>query len=432
MRFLLPALCLGALLSPLGAHAAPQLLDKVVAIVDQGVVLDSEITEMSAEIERNARAANQPLPPQSVLREQVLEQLIQRQLQLQIAGRMGLRVSDAQLDQTLRGMAEDKQMTVAQMQQQISAEGSNWEQFREQIRQEIMLGDVRRINVQRRVTVTPQEVEGLAQQLRSQENANLEFHIGHIRIEIPDEASNDEVAAGRKRAEEVVASLKAGADFRQTAIAVSSGAKALEGGDWGWMNINEMPTLFAETVANASSGQLFGPIRSGSGFHLIKVFGVRGGKQVEVTEFRVRHILLKPSVILSDARAEQLLSGWAAEIRKDKRRFGELARKNSEDPGSAANDGELNWATADTYVPEFQKMVTTLPQGQVSDPFRTEFGWHILEVLEQRTRDVAESHLKDRAYRLLFNRKFMEQQQLWLQEMRSQAYIEVVKDPNAG
>lgn len=428
MRLLLSVLCACTLLATSIVSAEPQLLDKVVAVVDQGVVLESDVQDMLAEVRKNAAAANQPLPPEGQLREQILDQLIQRELQAQIAGRMGLQVSDAQLDQTLRGMASDEKISIQQFQEKVAAEGRSWEQFREQIRQEILLGDVRRMNVQRRVTVTPQEVDSLAQMLKSQENADLEYHVGHIRIELPSDASSEQVATARAKADEVAAQLKAGADFRQTAIAVSSGPKALEGGDWGWMNINEMPTLFAEAVAPASKGELLGPLRSGTGFHLIKVFDIRGAKEIQVTEYRVRHILIKPSVIVSDERAQQLLTSVAAELRADPKKFGELARRYSEDTGSAANDGELGWATADTYVPEFQKMVESTPAHQITEPFRSEFGWHILEVLEKRTRDVAESHLKDRAYRMLFNRKFIEQQQLWMQEMRSKAYIQIVAD----
>lgn len=433
MKILAPLLGASLLLATSAALAAPQLLDEVVAIVDKGVVLASDVDELTAEVKRNAAAANQPLPSADRLREQVLEQLITRQLQLQIAERMGIKVSDAQLDQTLNGIAAEQQLSLAQFQAKVASEGRDWPQFREQIREEIQLGDVRRINVQRRVNVAPQEVDSLAKQLQSQENANLEYHIGHIRIELAEDASNEAVAAGRQRAEQVMAQIRDGADFRQLAIAVSSGPKALEGGDWGFMNINEMPSLFAETVTGASSGALFGPLRSGAGFHILKVFAVRGAKPVEVTEYKVRHILIKPSVIVSEERARQLLQEAATAIRANNNVFGDYAARLSEDTGSAANKGELGWATAETYVPEFKKMTETLPVGELSEPFRTEYGWHILQVMDKRQRDVAESHLKDRAYRLLFNRKFMEQQQLWLQEMRSQAYIQIVKDDaNSG
>lgn len=432
MKFLAPLFCASLLLAASAALAAPQLLDEVVAIVDKGVVLASDVDELLGDVKRNAAAANQPLPPADQLREQVLEQLITRQLQLQIADRMGMKVSDAQLDQTLHSIADEQQLSFVQLQAKVAAEGREWPQFREQIREEIKLGDVRRINVQRRVHVSQQEVESLAKQLQSQENANLEYHIGHIRIDLAEDASNESVAAGRQRAEQVMTKIREGADFRQLAIAVSSGPKALEGGDWGYLNINEMPTLFAETVEGASSGALFGPLRSGSGFHIIKVFAVRGAKPVEVTEYRVRHILIKPSVIVSEERARQLLQEAATAIRANNNLFGDYAARLSEDTGSAANKGELGWATSETYVPEFKKMTETLAIGELSEPFRTEFGWHIMQVMERRQRDVAESHLKDRAYRLLFNRKFMEQQQLWLQEMRGQAYIQIVKDDPAA
>ncbi|GAA5216123.1 peptidylprolyl isomerase SurA [Corallincola platygyrae] len=410
------------------AAEEPQLLDKVVAIVNEGVVLQSEIDEMMGDIKRNAKEAGQTLPSDRALRVQVLDRLIMTSLQLQLAERMGLQIADAQLQQTLENIAKDDGLTLEQFRQKLESEGQSYEHFRLKVREELTTGDVRRINVRRRVNITPQEIDSLVRQMNEEGAKEVEYHVGHIMIGLENEASSEQMTQAEETANKVLKMLNEGADFARTAIASSSGPKALEGGDWGWMNLNEMPTLFAEIAGDANKSEIIGPIRTSRGFHLIKIFDIRGAEKVEVEEISSRHILIKPSIILSEEKAEQMLNQFATDLRKDDATFPELASRYSDDPGSAPNGGELGWSDPNAYVPAFQRALAELKPGQISNAFRTQHGWHIVQLHERRINDATEDRQKDKAYQLIFNRKFIEQQGIWLGEIRAEAYIQILDE----
>ncbi|MCF1438974.1 MAG: peptidylprolyl isomerase, partial [Shewanella sp.] len=297
--------------------------------------------------------------------------------------------------------------------------------YREQLREEITLGEVQRIQVQRRIQISPQEIAALVKLIEQQGMKNLDFQIGHILIELPSNPTSAELQAAQKRAETVLKRLNDGADFRQVAIAASSGPKALEGGIWDHMNINEMPTLFAEVVEGAKKGDIIGPIKSGSGFHIIKVMDIRGMQTQEIDEVKSRHILLKPSPILSEDRAKTMLEKFVKEIREGKADFADLARQYSEDPGSAVKGGELGWAQPSLYVPAFASTLKALKVGEISEPFRSSHGWHIVQLEDRRKTDATDRFNTNRAQQLIFRRKFNEELQSWLDEMRADAYIHV-------
>jgi peptidyl-prolyl cis-trans isomerase SurA len=281
--------------------------------------------------------------------------------------------------------------------------------------------------VQRRIQVSPQEISGLVKLIQEQGLKDVEFQIGHILIEIPSNPTSEQLESASRRAEIVLKRLNNGDDFRSTAIASSSGPKALEGGIWDFMNINEMPTLFAEVISNAKKGDIIGPIKSGSGFHIIKVVDTRGLQTQEVEEVKSRHILLKPSPILSEDRAKAMLANFLTQVRAGDADFAKLATQYSEDPGSAAKGGELGWADPSMYVPEFTQTLASLQEGQYSEPFRTTHGWHVVQLESRRKTDATEQFNSNRAHQLIFRRKFNEELQNWLDEMRSEAYIEIVE-----
>jgi len=413
--------------------AAPQPIDRVAVQINDGIVLESEITNMIDTVKANARAANQSLPSDSALRTQVIERLILTRLQLQMADRIGLHIGDLQLDQAIENIAREQKMTVAQMQQKIESEGLSFSQYREQLREEITLGEIQRIQVQRRIQVSPQEITGLVKLIQEQGMKDVEYQIGHILIDVPNNPSSEQLEASSKRANAVLERLKSGEDFRRTAIASSSGPKALEGGIWDYMNINEMPTLFAEVINGAKKGDIIGPIKSGAGFHIIKIMDARGLQTKEIEEVRARHILLKPSPILSEDRAKAMLEQFLKQIRSGEAKFEDLARQYSEDPGSAAKGGELGWAEPSIYVPEFAQTLNSLSQDQISEPFRTTHGWHIAQLEERRKTDATDQFNTNRAHQLIFRRKFNEELQNWLDEMRADAYIEVFQpESNRG
>jgi peptidyl-prolyl cis-trans isomerase SurA len=405
--------------------AAPQLLDRVAVQINDGIVLESEVQNMVDTVKANAKAAGQSLPSDQALRTQVIERLILTRLQLQMADRIGLHIGDLQLDQTIENIAKQQNMTVAQMRAEIEADGNSFSQYREQLREEVTLGEIQRIQVQRRIQVSPQEINSLVKLIKEQGLKDVEYQVGHILIEVPSNPSSEQLEAASKRANTVLERLKSGANFRETAIASSAGPKALEGGIWDYMNINEMPTLFAEVIADAKTGDIIGPIKSGAGFHIIKIMDARGLQTQEVEEVRARHILLKPSPILSEDRAKAMLQQFLKQIRSGEAKFEDLARQYSEDPGSATKGGELGWADPSIYVPEFAQTLNSLKQGEISEPFRSTHGWHITQLEERRKTDATDQFNTNRAHQLIFRRKFNEELQNWLDEMRADAYIEL-------
>ncbi|NCO71377.1 MULTISPECIES: peptidylprolyl isomerase SurA [Shewanella] len=407
--------------------AEPIPLDRVAVQVNDGIILESEISNMITTVKANAKSANQTLPSDDALRTQVIERLILTHLQMQTAQRIGLQIGDLQLDQTIENIAKEQKISVAQMRQSIESEGTSFSQYREQLRQEVTLGEIQRIQVQRRIQVSPQEITGLVKLIQEQGLKDVEFQIGHILIEVPSNPTSEQLESASRRADIVLKRLNDGDDFRSTAIASSSGPKALEGGIWDFMNINEMPTLFAEVVSTAKKGDIIGPIKSGSGFHIIKVVDTRGLQTQEVEEVKSRHILLKPSPILSEERAKAMLANFLIQVRAGDADFAKLASQYSEDPGSAAKGGELGWADPSMYVPEFSQTLASLEEGQYSEPFRSTHGWHIVQLEARRKTDATEQFNSNRAHQLIFRRKFNEELQTWLDEMRSEAYIEIVE-----
>ncbi|MDP5032338.1 MAG: peptidylprolyl isomerase SurA [Paraglaciecola sp.] len=425
MKVIVVSFLVGMLLST-SVKAAPEMLDSVSVIVDQGVVLESQIEELVASVKRNAIANNQTLPSDRALRTQAIERLIIDSLQMQMADRMGIQISDPQLDQTITNIAQGDNLTLAQLRDKIAEEGVSYEVYREEIRKELIVGEVRRANVRRRIYITPQEIENLVKLIDEQGGKEAEYRLGHILIAFPSDPTDEDIEKAKGTAEKVIELLNSGSDFAKIATASSSGANALEGGDMGWMNINSMPTLFAEAVQNRSKDELIGPIRSGAGFHILKVVDTRGIEKVEVTELNSRHILIKPSVILSDEKAVQMLKDFRAKILSGEADFATLAKEHSADPGSALKGGELGWADPNVYVPEFKDTLNKLDINEISQPVRSVHGWHLMQLLDKRVGDATEKLKEDKAYQLLFQRKFSEETDAWLREIRASAYIEVL------
>ena len=413
------------MVSPM-TQAQDEVLDQVAVIVNNGVVLKSEIDQLKRQIERDAETEGRSLPSDNALQVQIIDRLILRELQMQMARRAGVEISDAQLDQTLSRMAAEQNTTVDEMRETITSEGDSWEAFREDIREQIITGEVQRGAVQQRVYVAPQEIDNLVKMIDERNEDQIEYRLNHILIGVSDSSDSEAMDDARDRAEIVLRRINDGESFGDLAISSSSGQQALEGGDLGWMGINEMPTLFSEVVDGEPKGKVIGPLRSGVGFHILQVADTRGLELVEVEEVKARHILVRPSVILSEARAEEMLKEYYEAITSGEADFAELAEEHSADPGSAARGGELGWAPPSDYAPEFRNQVETLEVGVLSQPFKTQFGWHIVEVMDRRTQDATASSKQERAYQMIFSRKYREELDNWQQEIRNQAYIEQV------
>lgn len=407
------------------AHAEPKQLDSVAVIVNSGVILQSDVDSALKTIKANAKQNKQPLPQETVLREQVLEKLIIDTLQQQEADRIGVKIDDNRLNEAIKEIAKNNQQTQEQLIASVAQEGLTYPEFREQVRKEMAASDARNALVRRRINILPAEVDTLAELLAQETDATVQYKISHIQLRVDD---GQDKSAAETLANKLVNDLKNGADFAQMAYAYSKGPKALQGGDWGWMRKEEMPTIFADQIKMQNKGSIIGPFRSGVGFHILKIDDVKGLETVTVTEVNARHILIKPTIILSDEGAQKQLNEFVQRIKNGEVTFAELAQQYSQDPGSAAQKGELGYQTPDLYVPEFKHQIETLPVGQISEPFKTVHGWHIVEVLDRREVDRTDSALKNKAYRILFNRKFNEEASAWLQELRASAFVEVLKD----
>ncbi|EBZ6090476.1 peptidylprolyl isomerase SurA [Salmonella enterica] len=412
------------------SFAAPQVVDKVAAVVNNGVVLESDVDGLMQSVKLNAGQAGQQLPDDATLRHQILERLIMDQIILQMGQKMGVKITDEQLDQAIANIAKQNNMTMDQMRSRLAYDGLNYSTYRNQIRKEMIISEVRNNEVRRRITVLPQEVDALAKQIGTQNDASTELNLSHILIALPENpTSSEQVNDAQRQAESIVEEARNGADFGKLAITYSADQQALKGGQMGWGRIQELPGIFAQALSTAKKGDIVGPIRSGVGFHILKVNDLRGQSQsISVTEVHARHILLKPSPIMTDQQARLKLEEIAADIKSGKTTFAAAAKEYSQDPGSANQGGDLGWATPDIFDPAFRDALTKLHKGQISAPVHSSFGWHLIELLDTRKVDKTDAAQKDRAYRMLMNRKFSEEAATWMQEQRASAYVKILSN----
>ena len=401
----------------------PEPLNRIVAVVNDDIItsseLDDEMTSITAELQKK----DTQLPPRAVLEKQVLERLIVKRLQLQLADSSGLDIDDTALNNKLQELARANGVTLTEFRSVLERDGYDYARFREDLRQELVINQLRRQMVGSRLNVSDQEVDNLLANLEASDQGNAQYHLAHILIAIPEAASPGQIQTAEQRAGRVLASLAAGADFARTAIAESDGQTALDGGDIGWRSLGQMPTLFVEPLKSLQPGDISELIRSPSGFHIIKLIEQRGGERYVVKQTRVRHILLKPDALQSDAETRVRLQQLAQRIRGGED-FATLAKANSQDTLSAAKSGDLGWVNPGDLVPEFEETMDKLGPGQLSGPFKSQFGWHILEVMERRDYDSTEEYKRSRARQLIRSRKSDEQLLLWLRRLRDEAYVE--------
>lgn len=411
------------------SFAAPQVVDKVAAVVNNGVVLESDVDGLMQSVKLNAGQAGQQLPDDATLRHQILERLIMDQIILQMGQKMGVKITDELLDEAIANIAKQNNMTMDQMRSRLAYDGLNYSTYRNQIRKEMIISEVRNNEVRRRITVLPQEVDALAKQIGTQNDASTELNLSHILIALPENPTSGQVNDAQRQAESIVEEARNGADFGKLAITYSADQQALKGGQMGWGRIQELPGIFAQALSTAKKGDIVGPIRSGVGFHILKVNDLRGqSPNISVTEVHARHILLKPSPIMTDQQARLKLEEIAADIKSGKTTFAAAAKEYSQDPGSANQGGDLGWATPDIFDPAFRDALTKLHKGQMSAPVHSSFGWHLIELLDTRKVDKTDAAQKDRAYRMLMNRKFSEEAATWMQEQRASAYVKILSN----
>ncbi|MEQ9545354.1 MAG: peptidylprolyl isomerase [Marinobacter sp.] len=405
-------------------QAERQPLDRVVAIVDDGVILQSELDNRIDTIVGRLQAQGTGLPPRNILEERVLDQLITESIQLQMAERAGMRISDNELNETMAGIARRNNMTLAQFEQQLAAEGVSYREAREQIRNEMLASRVQQRQVGNRVRVTDREVENYLQTLTAREPSNEEYRLAYIYVEVDNPNDESAVAAAREKAERLRSEIVGGRDFREVAVAESDAANALEGGDMGWRRRSQLPSLLESVVPELEPGVPSQVLGNNNGFHLVMVRDRRGGENNQVIEqSRVRHILVRTSETVSESQAESTIRDLYQQIR-DGADFAALAREHSDDPVSGSDGGNLGWVSPGQMVPEFEQAMMAADVGELKGPFRSQFGWHILEVQERRQKDISGEVRESEARQAIYRRKFDTELQNWLREIRDEAFVE--------
>jgi peptidyl-prolyl cis-trans isomerase SurA len=424
------ALCAVAALLAAPFTAADELsetgefIDGVAAIVNEGIVLKSEFNKQLETIRERATEQGVPLPPADVLEEQILERLILKEIQLQRAARIGLQISDAALNDSIRMIAEQNGGRIEDMPELLAKDGIEYSEFRRSLREEITLEQLRRIEVGRSINVSEREVAQCIADLEGNVVVNSEYELSHIRLSFSETASADEIREVEALADSIYEQIQDGTDFREMAVRYSAGDTALEGGSLGWMKGEQVPTLFIDALQDMEAGDVSKPLRAANSFHLVKVDNLRSAVQrSEIKQVKARHILITPNEIIDDETAKQRLDEALVKIRGGAD-FGEQAKLLSDDPGSANLGGDLGWTNPGTFVPEFDKVVEDAEIGVVSEPFRSQFGWHIVEVLDRRVYDNTEELKQRNCDARIRNSKMAEESQLWMQRMRDEAFVD--------
>ncbi|MCB2427360.1 peptidylprolyl isomerase [Methylophaga pinxianii] len=401
--------------------AAP--LDRIVAVVNNEVILDSELVEMEQTVRQQLRQREAAIPSSEILRRQVLERLIMQKLQLQRADMSGIRVGDDALNASIRQIAENNNLTLRQFRDALESDGYDFAEFRETIREEMVISRLRKSEVEDAIVVSEREVDNFLATQNLQGDSEQAFRLLHILVGIPDAPTPEQVQAAEEKLAEIQGLLEQGADFSEVAAGYSDGQNALEGGELGWRKQAELPTLFAGVVPNLSVGEVSEVIRSGSGFHLVKLAEKRSEETHLVKQTKARHILIKTNELVTDEAAESRLNQLRERILNGED-FAELARAHSEDTGSAIEGGSLGWASPGVMVPEFEEVMNSLAEGEMSEVFKSRFGWHLLQVEERREQNMADEFNRNKAREQLKQRKIEEELESWLRAMRDEAYIE--------
>ncbi|NNM62928.1 MAG: molecular chaperone SurA [Steroidobacteraceae bacterium] len=399
------------------------LLDRIAAVVNDGIVMKSQVDEEMAAVTKRLEAQKVSLPPRSVLEKQILNRLILQEIEEQRAKQIGLTISDQQLNMAVQEIAARNKIPFAQLPTALAAQGIDYKQYRESLRKELTLQALRERDVISRIVVTPREID---QYLARKDTAaaNDEFDISHILIAIPAAASPAQIDKITRKADHIAALARAGRNFAQLAIANSSSAKALEGGDLGWRKGSQLPDYILRLVTKMKPGQIGGPIRTPSGFHIIRLNARRSGvKPVYVQQVHLRHILLKPNQLDDDQTIRQRLLKIRQRILNGGD-FAGIAETTSEDPGSAPDGGDLGWVNPKIFVPEFRKAIANLKVGQISMPFKSRYGWHIVQLLGKRTYNSSKDIRRQQAFQAIRESKADEDTELWLQRLRDDAFVE--------
>ncbi|HEY5806950.1 MAG TPA: peptidylprolyl isomerase [Povalibacter sp.] len=422
---LLLAVSAGASAQTRDLSTSGELLDRIAAVVNEGVVLTSQLDDQTAEISARLRQQNTELPPRNVLRKQILERLVMEEIQMQRASKLGISISDEMLNGALDNIARSNGINFADLPRMMEQQGIDYRTYREEIRRQMTLQMLRQRDVIGRINISPREMDQAMARAKNTPNQNTEYNISHILVSVPVTASPEQIEAREQRMQEAYGKAKAGDDFAQLALTYSDSSTNIEGGSLGWRKGSQLPSIVAEQIAAMKAGELSQPVRTPSGFHLFKLNETRGGtQQAVVSQVHARHILLATNELEDDQTVEQRLTDIRNRIVNGGESFTAIAAVTSQDPGSAADGGDLGWAGPGTYVPEFQKQVDALQENEISKPFKSQYGWHIVQVLGRRQHDITEDKERQQVYAQLRESKAEEETELWLRRLRDEAFVD--------
>ena len=400
-------------------------LDRIAAVVNEGVVLSSQLDQQTEEISARLRQQNTELPPRNVLRKQILERLVMEEVQMQRANKLGIQISDEMLNGALDNIARQNNVNFADLPRMLESQGIDYHDYRDEIRRQMTLQMLRQRDVISRINISPREMDQAMARAKNSPNLNSEYNISHILVSVPVTATPEQIEAREKRMQEAYGKAKAGEDFAQLALTYSDSSTNVEGGSLGWRKGSQLPSIVADQIAKMKAGDLSQPIRTPSGFHLFRLNDIRGGsQQAVVSQVHVRHILLTTNELEDDQTVEHKLNDIRNRVLNGGEDFAAIAAVTSKDPGSAADGGDMGWAGPGTFVPEFEKEVDALKENEISKPFKTRFGWHIVQLLGRRVHDVTEDKERQQVYAQLRESKAEEETELWLRRLRDEAFVE--------
>lgn len=425
-RYKKQILLCSALLLP--AIAPAEMLDNIIAIVEEDVILENELEKEVSLIEQRIAASKSPLPPLNILRAQVLERMIMDKLQRQLAEKAGINISEEMLTSSATDIARRNNMSLDDFRIELDRQGISYASFLDNMKNEIILNELRGREIGGRIKVTDREVAHYLETQGKVGGEMVQYHLGHILIAVSEGASSTTIQKAQNKAEELVKKLRAGQDFAQTAIAESNDGNALKGGDLGWRTMRDMPTLFVNEVGNLKQGDISEPLRSPSGFHIIKMLEVKGLDSAHTTQkTKVRHILIKTNELIDDNEASKRLHELKERITNGDD-FATLARSHSDDKGSAIKGGSLDWVESGALVKPFEEAMNHLKINEISEPVQTQFGWHLIQVLDRENLDNSDEFKKNQVREAIRKRKIEEETELWMRKLRDEAFVDIFQN----
>jgi peptidyl-prolyl cis-trans isomerase SurA len=402
-------------------------LDRIIAVVDDDVIMRSELDQMIERVRGEIREKGAQMPPTDVLERQIMDRLILEKIQAQVAIQVGVEVTEENLDLAIGDIAKKNNLSLEQFREILASENYEFDRFREDIRKEILISKLRREEVDSRIQVTDREIENELKSIGDGTTSDDEYHIAHILIELPTYADDAERDTASARAEEAMQRLRDGADFGDVALSMSDAQDALDKGDLGWRKLAEVPGIFVDAVRSLEEGQHSDVIRSPTGYHIVQLLDVRGGEQIMVEQTKVRHILITPNELVDEEAAIERLRQLRLRLESGDD-FATIARTHSDDRGSALQGGDLGWTSPGQMVPEFEEVMNATDKGVLSAPFRSEFGWHILQVLDRRRYDGTDEVRRAKAREAILARKREDAYEEWQRRLRDEAYVELRAD----